>query len=106
MVPEVSNQVLNAEIQSGKSLVLIDVREANELANGVIEGSIHIPMGQIPQNLKKLNPSDDIVVICRSGGRSGQIAEFLIQNGFSNVRNLVGGMNAWAKDIDTTMTVY
>lgn len=90
------------------SPVLIDVREEIELKHGVLENALHIPMQQVPQQLNELDKhkDDTVVLVCRSGKRSGQIGQFLEQMGFTDVINLDGGMNAWAADIDINMTVY
>ena len=95
-------------LASGVSPVKIDVREDVELQYGVIDGAIHIPMHSVPGQLNALekHKNDTIVLICRSGKRSQQIGEFMEQMGFTDVINLAGGMNAWAKDVDTNMTVY
>jgi rhodanese-related sulfurtransferase len=95
-------------LASGVSPVKIDVREQIELQNGVMDGAIHIPMQSIPGQLNSLeqHKSDPIVLICRSGKRSHQVGDFMEQMGFTDVINLVGGMNAWAKDVDTSMNVY
>lgn len=88
--------------------VKIDVREMHELENGMIDGALHVPMNSIPEKLADLEQykSDTIVLICRSGKRSDQVGQFLENNGFSDVINMVGGMNDWASEIDTSMTVY
>lgn len=93
---------------TGATTVKIDVREDVELEFGVLEDSIHIPMQTVPNKLNELekHKSDTIVLICRSGRRSEQIGQFLEEMGFSDVINLEGGMNAWAADVDTNMTVY
>ena len=95
-------------IAADESTVLVDVREAHELGNGVIEGAIHIPMQQIPEVLEQLEPhrSSSIILICRTGNRSGQVGQFLEGIGFTDVINLVGGMNAWAAEVDPTMHSY
>jgi len=87
---------------------LIDVREAHELVHGMLEGAIHIPMQTVPAKIADFDQhkSKTVVLICRSGKRSDQVGQYLEQLGFSDVINLVGGMNAWASDIDTSMTVY
>lgn len=99
---------LNDFLATGVSPVKIDVREDVELEYGVIEGAMHIPMQSVPGQLNTLEKykNDTIVVICRSGKRSQQIGQFLEQMGFTDIINLAGGMNAWAKDVDTSMTVY
>ena len=105
-------QMTASELQdlltSGVSPVKIDVREDNELQHGMIDGAIHIPMQSVHSHLNALekHKNDTIVVICRSGKRSQQVAEFMEQKGFTDIINLAGGMNAWAKDVDTSMTVY
>jgi rhodanese-related sulfurtransferase len=88
--------------------IKIDVREAHELQNGMIDGAIHIPMNTVPDKLDELlqYKSDTIVLICRSGKRSDQVGQFLEHNGFSDVINMVGGMNGWASEIDSSMNVY
>ncbi|MDB2705605.1 rhodanese-like domain-containing protein [Pseudomonadota bacterium] len=95
-------------LAENKGAIKIDVREMIELENGVLQDAIHIPVRTIPGQLGMLekHKNDPIVLICRSGMRSDQAGNYLEQNGFINVINLVGGMNAWAKDIDSSMTIY
>tara|TARA_R110002050_G_scaffold9504_1_gene33153 strand:+ start:300738 stop:301061 length:324 start_codon:yes stop_codon:yes gene_type:complete len=95
-------------LASGVSTVKIDVREQVELQYGVIDGAIHVPMNSVPGQLNALeeHKNDTIVLICRSGKRSQQVGDFMEQMGFTDVINLAGGMNAWAKEVDTSMTVY
>jgi rhodanese-related sulfurtransferase len=95
-------------LAKNKNAVKIDVRETVELQNGMLEDAIHIPVQTIPGQLDMLDKhkNDPIVLICRSGMRSDQAGNYLEQNGFINVINLVGGMNAWAKNIDTSMNIY
>jgi rhodanese-related sulfurtransferase len=103
-VTEVSELLASSDVRPVK----IDVREAHELQNGMIEGAIHIPMNTVPEKLDELAQfkSDTIVLICRSGKRSDQVGQFLEHQGFSDVINMVGGMNGWASEIDTSMNVY
>jgi rhodanese-related sulfurtransferase len=90
----------------GEPPLMIDVREPWELAICRIEGSVSVPMGQIPAALSKLDPNRDILVICHHGIRSYQVGRFLEQRGFSRVINLEGGVAAWALDQDPDMPVY
>lgn len=101
----ITAQELKAEIDSGKNLLLVDVREDDELAVSHLPGILHIPMGEIQDRLAELDKEADIVVICRSGGRSGRVTEFLLGQGYGSVRNFVGGMQAWARENDPSMTV-
>ncbi len=71
---------------------LIDVREANEVAVAMLDGALHIPLGELPNRLDELDRSRCVALICRSGNRSGQAAAFLTANGFDDVVNLTGGM--------------
>jgi rhodanese-related sulfurtransferase len=98
-----------SDLLSGdSSAVLVDVREDHELAYGKIERALHIPMQQIPNELHQLGEGVDqtIIVVCHAGVRSMHVAQYLEGLGYSNIVNLVGGMNSWATDVDTTMTVY
>ncbi len=81
---------------SADDYILIDVREPHERAEFNIGGD-HIPLGDIPTRLQELADAKDkeVVVYCRSGNRSGMACDFLRQQGFTNVRNLQGGMLAW-----------
>ena len=86
--------------------LLLDVREPWEFRICQIEGSQLIPMGQLPAALKALDPQRETVVICHHGIRSRQVAMYLDYQGFSNVINLVGGVAAWARDVDRQMATY
>ncbi|MGV3615789.1 MAG: rhodanese-like domain-containing protein [Fimbriimonas sp.] len=105
-VPEVTPQQLEKELQEGAAPVLLDVREDDELEISRMEGIVHIPMHDIPARMSELEPEADIVVICRTGGRSAQVTAFLQRQGFAKVRNLVGGMNRWATEIDPSLPTY
>ena len=91
---------------SRKKPVLLDVREPWEFALCSLPGSQHIPMHLIPQRLAELNPDDDIVTICHHGGRSMQAAMFLERQGFSTLFNLMGGVDAWANEVDPKLPRY
>ncbi len=95
-------------LATNKKPILLDVREQHELANGVLDGIVHIPMQQIPEKIAEVsrNKDETIVVICRTGNRSSNVGQFLEQNGFTDVINLAGGMNAWAIDIDDNVKTY
>jgi rhodanese-related sulfurtransferase len=86
--------------------VLLDVREPWEWQTARIEGSQHIPMREVPARLAELDPGDAVVAICHHGGRSQQVAMFLEKNGFAEVHNLVGGVDAWSRTIDPAVPLY
>ena len=75
---------------------LLDVREDDEWVAGHAPGAHHLPMMEIPARMAEIPDDTDVVVVCRSGGRSGQVVAYLTQNGWDNVRNLDGGMQSWA----------
>ena len=93
--------------RSGADMLLLDVREdwETELAP-VPTDIVHIPMGQIGDRLGELDSHKETVVICRSGGRSLQVANFLASHGFVSVSNLSGGILAWSRDLDPKIPQY
>ncbi|HVT34858.1 MAG TPA: rhodanese-like domain-containing protein [Nevskiaceae bacterium] len=93
-----------ADVTAGK-LPLIDVRTAEELAIVRLPQARHIPMDQIPARLADLNPQQPVAILCHHGGRSLQVAHYLERNGFADVINVAGGIDAWA-DLDPTLPRY
>jgi rhodanese-related sulfurtransferase len=79
----------------GDSAYLLDVREPDEWAAGHAPGAHHLPMMEVPARIAEIPEDGDVVVVCRSGGRSAQVTAYLMQHGWDNVRNLAGGMGAW-----------
>jgi adenylyltransferase/sulfurtransferase len=103
---EITPQALDNRMRTGDDLVILDVRNPEEVQISRISGSILIPLGELPERVAELNTSDQIVVHCKMGGRSSKAVEFLRSVGFRKVKNLVGGINAWAEEVDTTMAKY
>lgn len=93
---DINVQELKERLDKGEELVLIDVRQPNEHQEFNVGGKL-IPLGTVPLRMDEISEDKEaeVVVYCRSGARSGQAKQFLMQNGFSNVRNLQGGMLAW-----------
>ncbi len=83
--------------QAGETPVILDVREAWEREESAIPGSQHIALGDLPGKLDDLEDrkTQEIIVHCKAGGRSAQAKAFLTSQGFTNVRNLVGGIQAY-----------
>lgn len=84
-----------AQIKDRPDVFLLDVREQWEYDEGHIPGVILIPMGEIPERLEEVPTDREVIVTCRSGNRSGQVANFLRQNGFENIHNMSGGIIDW-----------
>jgi rhodanese-related sulfurtransferase len=82
--------------QVGDDAYLLDVREPDEWEAGHAPGAHHVPMMEIPARMAEIPEDGEVVVVCRSGGRSGQVVSYLTGNGWDNVRNLDGGMQSWA----------
>ena len=82
--------------QIGAGAYLLDVREPDEWSAGHAPGAHHLPMMEVPARMAEVPSDADVVVVCRSGGRSGQVVQYLNGHGWENVRNLDGGMHAWA----------
>jgi rhodanese-related sulfurtransferase len=97
---------LKAYLDSGEQPLLLDVREPWEFEICQIKGSQLLPMQNVPQKLEMLNPHQEIVLICHHGIRSRQIGYYLESVGFTQLINLMGGVNAWAKEVDLTMSTY
>ncbi|MFO0775662.1 MAG: rhodanese-like domain-containing protein [Nitrospiraceae bacterium] len=97
---------LKAELDQGKKPVLLDVREPWEFALAKLDGSVLIPLATLPQSLKQLDPKSEIVAICHHGMRSADATNFLLQQGFPNVRNLTGGIDAWSVQVDPAVARY
>jgi rhodanese-related sulfurtransferase len=86
--------------------LLLDVREPFEVQICAVTGSRHIPMRQIPENVSSLPRDQPILVICHHGGRSLRVTQFLRTNGFAQVTNVAGGIDAWAEQIDPGLARY
>ncbi len=104
---EISATELNSYLKiTTANPILLDVREPWEFEKCSIDNSQLVPMRQIPSILSQLDPDQETIVICHHGIRSRSVASYLSSNDFTNVINLTGGINAWAKDVDQSMPTY
>lgn len=97
---------VKARLDRGDRLVLLDVREPHELEISQLPGAKLIPLGDLPRRVHELDSADEVVVFCKSGGRSARAVEFLRQAGFRKVKNLRGGINLWAELVDPSLPRY
>lgn len=103
---EISVTELAEQLKNGHKVKLLDVREPHELQVSAIQGAQLIPLGQLAARLSELDSADELVVFCRTGARSGRAVELMLSAGFRKVKNLKGGINAWAREIDPNLPVY
>ena len=103
---DITVKELKERMDRGEAPTVIDVREPHEHAICNIPGAILIPQGQLMQHLAEFDPAKEIVLHCKSGGRSGRAVEMMKARGFANARNLTGGVLAWVTEIDPTQPKY
>ena len=103
---DITAKQLALQIEQGENIRLIDVREPHELAISSLPGAQLIPLGQLISRLPELNSAENIVLFCKTGSRSRRALELLVSAGFRKVRNLKGGINAWAREVDPKLPVY
>jgi len=87
-------------------LIIVDVREPHELEISSIPGSMVIPLGELASRMSELDSAEDTILICKSGTRSTRALEILLSAGFRKIKNLKGGINAWAQEIDPSLPIY
>lgn len=102
----ISPKELKTRLDKGDKLILLDVREEWEYSLAKLDNSILIPLGTLPQSLGRLNRDLEIIAICHHGMRSADATNFLLQQGFPNVKNLVGGIDAWSTQVEETVPRY
>ena len=104
-IPQLSVKELKRRMDAGESLFILDVREPFEYRIANIGGKL-IPQNEVPERIGEIDRNQEIIVQCKSGGRSQRIAEFLKQSGFANVANLAGGILAWSDEVDPRVPKY
>lgn len=103
---DISPVELAWRLSVGEALHLIDVREPHELAISSLPGADNIPLGELAARLAELDSSEELVLFCRGGRRSSRALELLASAGFRKLKNLRGGINAWAREVDPSLPVY
>jgi len=97
---------LKARRDRGENPLVLDVREEWELQLACIPGVVHLPMNQVQARLEELSRDAETIVMCHAGGRSMRVAQYLSNQGFTNVANLAGGITAWSDAVDATVPHY
>jgi adenylyltransferase/sulfurtransferase len=104
-IPQMTVKELKQRIDAGEDMYILDVREPFEYRIANIGGKL-IPMNDVPKRLDEIDREREVVVQCKSGGRSQKVAEFLKQAGYPKVANLAGGILAWSNEIDPKVPKY
>jgi adenylyltransferase/sulfurtransferase len=97
---------LSGSLNSSRPPLLLDVREPHELQISALTGAINIPLGALASRLSELDSAREMVIFCKGGTRSARALELLLSAGFKRVKNLRGGINSWAREIDTSLPIY
>lgn len=95
----ITTEELQVKLEAGEKVHLIDVREVDEVAAGHIPGIVNIPLSLLEFRMHELEKNTPYVMVCRSGGRSGQATKFLTSHGY-DVTNMTGGMLDWAGEVE------
>ncbi len=103
---EIDPAELAKRLEQGERVRLIDVREPHELQISSIEGAELFPLGSLAARLHELDSADEMVVFCKTGARSARAVELLAGAGFRKQKNLSGGINAWAREVDPSLPLY
>ena len=105
-VHEYTAAELAERLGQGDPIHLIDVSEPHDLEISRLDGAQIIPLGQLASRLPELNSAEEIIVFCKSGVRSERALEILAGAGFRKLHHLLGGINAWARDVDPSLPIY
>ena len=105
-LPEITPQELKQRLDENQAVFLLDVREQSEYDFVHLEGARLVPLNTLPQHLDSIPSDKEIVVYCHHGQRSLYATAYLQQNGYDDVKNLTGGIDRWAAEIDPTLKRY
>ena len=106
MIKQLSPAEAKKILGEQEGIRLIDVREKWEYETAKIENSELMPLSEFNVHFPKLNPDDNLIIICHHGNRSMTVGLYLVQNGFKNVSNLDGGIDSWSQEVDPTIPTY
>ena len=105
-LPEIDVHQLKDRLAQGTPFVLLDVREPAEIEVACLPGSVKIPLGELPTRISELDPSAETIIHCKAGGRSAKALQLLLDSGFTKACHVQGGINAWSKEIDSSVPLY
>lgn len=105
-LPMINVQQLKALRDAGEAHLVLDVREASELQAASLDGALHVPLMTLPDRVSEIPADMPVVVMCHHGMRSMNAVQWLRANGMDNVVNLIGGISAWAREVDPSVGSY
>ncbi len=105
-IPQIDPVEVRRRLVDGENLLLLDCREVEEVDAAALDGAVHIPMGDIPANLQRLDPETPTIVFCHQGVRSLSVTHFLLQQDFDEVHSMRGGIDAWSRTVDPSIPRY
>jgi len=107
LIPGISVKEVKAKLDAGEDIILLDVREPHEWEISDIRAATHhIPKGQVIEHLGEIDTAREVIVYCKTGGRSADVTQLLHEHGYERARNMLGGINAWANQIEPELPVY
>jgi adenylyltransferase/sulfurtransferase len=107
LAPAISVQDVKTKLDAGEDFILLDVRDPHEWEISDIGAATHhIPKGQVLEHLGELDTAREIVVYCKTGGRSADVVQMLKEHGYARLKNMAGGINAWARQVDPSLPTY
>jgi adenylyltransferase/sulfurtransferase len=107
VVPAITVSEVESRLKAGEDFIFLDVREPHEWEISDIRAATHhIPKGQILEHLGELDQTRDIIVYCKTGGRSADVTRTLMEHGYDRVKNMLGGINKWATKVETDLPTY
>jgi rhodanese-related sulfurtransferase len=105
-VEELSPGEVKDRLDRKEPVLLLDVREYDEVAMASIEGAVHIPMGELGARLSELPQDKDVIVFCHLGSRSLMVAAQLKRRGYARVMHMGGGIDQWSRQVDASVPQY
>lgn len=107
VIPAIGVQEVKAKLDAGEDIILLDVREPHEWEISDISAATHhIPKGEVIEHLGEIDTAREVIVYCKTGGRSADVTQMLREHGYVKARNMLGGINAWASQIEPDLPTY
>ncbi len=105
-MPNITPTQVKSRLDSGEALVILDIREEWEVETAALAGVLHIPMDNLPAEVERLPKESPLVIMCHHGNRGEQVAWWLMAQGYTNILNMMGGINQWSSEVDPAVPTY